>query len=276
MRPVWLIEAGVYGADADPLLAEIRRQGMTAEVVSHRTLLKEKDIVAGGQPLADGDCVLAYGTFPFARQIQLHRRWIPGAWCDPANLDCSCYYPHFGKSLLNQRYEILPAAEATRQRDRLYEEFGPDDEVFARPTGCHKAFTGRCIYKDDFASALSPATFDPDAQVVVAAPSEIGREWRLVVAEHRVVAGSQYAVEGSKCVQAGCPTDVRAFAEQMLAEVRWRPDPIFMMDVCECEGRLWLVELSGFSCSWLYACDLEAVVAVAGEVADREWERRQA
>ena len=28
MRPVWLIEAGVYGAEADPLLAEIRQQGM--------------------------------------------------------------------------------------------------------------------------------------------------------------------------------------------------------------------------------------------------------
>jgi hypothetical protein len=34
MPPVWLIEAGVYGAGADPLLAEIRRQGMAAAVVA--------------------------------------------------------------------------------------------------------------------------------------------------------------------------------------------------------------------------------------------------
>ena len=85
MRPTWLIEAGVYDTEADPLLAAIRRQGMAAEVVPFRTLLKEKDIVAVGRPLAEGDCVLGYGTFPFARQIQLHRRWVPGAWCDPAN-----------------------------------------------------------------------------------------------------------------------------------------------------------------------------------------------
>jgi hypothetical protein len=64
MRPTWLIEAGVYGAEADPLLAEIRRQGMAAEVVSHRTLLKEKDIIVGDRTLADGDCVVAYGTYP--------------------------------------------------------------------------------------------------------------------------------------------------------------------------------------------------------------------
>src|SRR5271166_836686 len=33
------------------------------------TLLKEKDIVAGRRPLADGDRVIAYSTFPFARQV---------------------------------------------------------------------------------------------------------------------------------------------------------------------------------------------------------------
>jgi len=271
MRPVWLIEAGVYGAEAEPLLAEIRRQGMAAELLPFRTLLKEKDVVAGGRPLADPDCVIAYGTFPFARQAQLHRRWVPGAWCDPDNLDCRCYFAHFGKYLLNRHHAILPAVEAVRQRERLYETFGPDDEVFARPAGCSKVFTGRCVYKDDFASALSPATFDPDAQVVLAAPREIRREWRLVVAEDRVVAGSQYAVEGSKCVEPGWPAEVRAFALGMLAEVRWRPDPIFMVDIGESDGRLWLVELSGFSCSWLYACDLEAVVAAAGELAERAW-----
>jgi hypothetical protein len=31
---------------------------MVAEVVPFRTLLKEKDIVAGGRALADGDCVI--------------------------------------------------------------------------------------------------------------------------------------------------------------------------------------------------------------------------
>lgn len=71
----------------------------------------------------------------------------------------------------------------------------------------------------------------------------------------------------------GCPAEVQAFAENMLAEVRWRPDPIFMLDVCEAEERLWLVELNGFSCSWLYECDLATVIAKASEMARRAWER---
>src|SRR5215471_11801147 len=100
MRPTWLIEAGVYGDEAEPLLAEIRRQGMAAEVVPFQALLKQESIVAGGQRLAEGDCVIGYGTFPFARQIQLHRGWVPGAWCNPQNLDCVAYFSYFGKFLL--------------------------------------------------------------------------------------------------------------------------------------------------------------------------------
>ena len=53
MRPAWLIEAGVYGEEAVPLLNEIRRQGMAAEVVPYQALKKgAAPVVAGGQPLA--------------------------------------------------------------------------------------------------------------------------------------------------------------------------------------------------------------------------------
>ncbi len=108
---------------------------------------------------------------------------------------------------------------------------------------------------------------------MVAAPRDIGREWRLVVVENEVIAASPYGDEGSKCVQPGCPVEVKTFAEQMLGEVRWRPDPIFMLDVCEADGRLWLVEISGFSCSWFYQCDLSAVVNRVSEVAGRSCQR---
>src|SRR4051812_3747148 len=125
-RPIWLVEATVYGAEAEPLFAEIRRQGMTVQALTYRGLQKEKTF-------ADGECVLGYGTFPFAREIQLHHRWTPGAWCDSANLGCACYLAYFGRFLLNQHYAILPGVEAIRQRDWLFEVVGKEDEVFVRP-----------------------------------------------------------------------------------------------------------------------------------------------
>ena len=273
MRPLWLIELGVYGVEADPLLAEISRQGMVVDVVPHQALKKGAEVVIAGQRPADGDCVLGYGTFPFARQIQLHRNWIPGAWCDPGNFDCLTYFAHFGKFLVNQRYTILPGVEAIRQQSWLFSIFGRDDAVFARPAGCHKLFTGRCIDREAFTAALAPTRYDLATAVVVAAPKDIGREWRLVVAEDKVIAASQYAERGHRSLSSGCPDDVRDYTEAMLREIRWRPDPIFMLDVCESEGRLWLVELNGFSCSWLYLCDLATVVARASELATRSWEK---
>lgn len=259
VRLTWIVEAGIYGDEIQPLLVEIRRQGMEVELVPFKVLQK-------GLPVPDGACVIAYGTFPFARQVQLHSKWSPGAWANLTNLECTTYFAYVGRFLLNQPYIILPGAEAIRQQDWIYETFGPD-EVFVRPSGCTKIFTGRCIYQDDFSSGLSVTRFDPATLVVIASPRQIQREWRLVVAGDEIVAASQYALEGAKAVQPGCPGEVTAFVEAMLREVKWRPDPIFMMDVCESDGRLWLVELNGFSCSWIYGCGVKAVVdAVASLV----------
>ena len=87
----------------------------------------------------------------------------------------------------------------------------------------------------------------------------------------RVVSGSRYAAGGERCVRAELPGEVAAFAEAMLADVRWRPGPIFMLDVCESDGSLWLVELNNFSGSWEYEPDLCAVVGAASELAERNW-----
>jgi hypothetical protein len=51
MTPTWLIESGVYGKEIEPLVAEIRRQGMTVESISHRILAQRNRLNAGGQPL---------------------------------------------------------------------------------------------------------------------------------------------------------------------------------------------------------------------------------
>jgi hypothetical protein len=276
MRPTWLIEAGVYGDEATPLLDEIRRQEMLAEVVPHQSLKKGSTPVVNGESLSPDACVIGYGTFPFARQIQLHHRWVPGAWCSAENLDCATYFAYFGPYLLNQQYAIMTGVEAIRQRDWLYSVFGSDERVFVRPTSCHKLFVGRCIDRESFPVGLAPTRYDPTSLVVIAAPKSIVREWRLVVIGDRVVSGSQYAVAGERAITSDCPANVREFAATMLAEVRWRPDPAFMLDVCESAGRLWLVELNSFSGSWLYRCDLSAVIAEASELAERSWQKRQA
>lgn len=157
MQPSWLIESGVYRSEAGPLLAEIRRQGMTADLVPHAALKQGTAPIVGGQFLGDGACAIGYGTFPFARQNQLHHRWTPGAWCNPATLDCAAYYAYFGRHLLNERYAILPGVEAIRQADWLFDTFARDgSRVFVRPAACDKLFVGRAVARATVLPQSSP------------------------------------------------------------------------------------------------------------------------
>lgn len=271
--PAWLIEADVYGPEVDPLVAEVRRQGMGCGFVRHRELIKGPLPSIDEKPLSPGDCVVVYGTYPTVRHAQLHSGWIPVGWLDPVAFDCATYYPHFESFLLNRRYSVLTGVDAIRRADQVFAEFGPEGEVFARPTGVHKLFTGRCISRDQWETALAPTRYDPETKILVAPPREVGREWRLVVAGDEVIAGSQYAVGGVRDVAAGCPPEMSAFARSVLAAVNWRPDELFMLDIGEADGGFHVVELNSFSCSWLYACDLPSVVRTASELAVRTWER---
>lgn len=267
--PVWLIASAVYGPEVEPLAAEVHRQGLECRFVTYR------EIVKGPAPLAPGACAVVYGTYPTVQHAMLRCGWSPGGWCSAEKLDCSAYYPHFAQFLLNERREILPGITAIQERNRIFSEFGSSGVVFTRPTCVHKLFVGRLISETDFETALAPTRYDPETQIVVAEPQELGREWRLVVAGDRVVGASQYADQGRKSVAPGCPDGVREFAAAMLHDVRWRPDELFMLDVCETWRGFRLVELNSFSCSWLYACDFAPVVATASLAASQAWERSQ-
>jgi len=275
MRPTWLFEADVFGQTAEPLKAEIRRQGLWCHVTRQDLLARGYGDIDSGHRLEPCDCVIACGCFPFAWFIHEHRAWLPGVWCTPEALACSTYYAHFGPFLLNRKHVITTGVEAVLNRDTILAEMGREGRVFLRPDGCQKTFTGRVVDEDEFAAALAPARYDTTTRVVIAELRPIAREWRLIVVEGTVVGASQYLMRGELRVEAGCPASVLAFAQQMLDSVAWWPDDAFMLDVCESEGDLFLLELNGFSCSAIYPCDYRAVVAAVSDLATRTWQHRQ-
>jgi hypothetical protein len=274
MSPTWLFEADVFGLTADPLKTEIRRQGLWCHVTRQNLLASGGGDSFGDHRIAPDDCVIACGCFPFVRFVLDNRRWVPGGWCTPESLACSSYYPHFGPYLLNRRHLFTTGVEAVHDRDAIFAALARDGQVFIRPDGCQKTFTGRVVGVDEFAAALAPARYDPATRVVVAEPRPIAREWRLVIAEGVVVGASQYLVDGEIRSEPGCPRAVCAFVAEMLTAVAWRPDEIFMADVCESGGELYLLELNGFSTSAIYPCDYRAVIAAASALATRRWEQR--
>ena len=121
----------------------------------------------------------------------------------------------------------------------------------------------------DFAALDHGFYFDDPALPVVVAPVRaVGREWRYVVVDRRIVAGSAYASDGRSAL----PDDPRgspwAFASDVAQQID-PPEDVYVMDVCEADGRLWLLELNPFSGADLYACDCHDVVSAVGNAALR-------
>ncbi len=271
MRPIWLIEANVDGLPSEALKAEARRQGMAVHVVKHIQNLPVPKDIAGAEAVPRDACVVFRGSLPLMRYIQASRRWKPGGWCTFSELACSTYYAYFGPYLLNREYTLLPAAEALRLADSLFARYGSGGVLFIRPDSVEKNFNGKLADRATFLRTISGVAFDPTLLILVALPRQILREWRLIVANGTVVAGSQYAARGEIQAQEGCPDEVLGFATTVLQEIDWRPDPLFIMDVCESEDGLRLVELNSFSCSGHYLADVPTVVRTASELASCCW-----
>jgi hypothetical protein len=270
MVPSWLIEANVFGDSFEPLKVEIRQQGMAWDVVQPGPFLNGLTPTVRGYRLKDRDCVIFSGTYPLMRHLQLNYHWVPGGWCTAENFDCSRYYPHFGRYLLNQDHTVLPLQEALNQLDALFGRFAQEGRVFFRPCGVQKTFTGRCADPDAFTLALESARY-AGGSILVAPPRRIDREWRVVIGRGRFLAGSQYRLGNRLHVVAGCPAEVRQFVETVLAAVPYRPDPLFILDVCACGGQLYVLELNSFSCSGFYQCDPAVIVQEVKHLALEAW-----
>lgn len=107
---------------------------------------------------------------------------------------------------------------------------------------------------------------DPALPVVVAPVRSVGREWRYVVVDRLVVAGSAYASDGRSALPDDPGGSPWAFASDLARQID-PPEDVYVMDVCEADGQLWLLELNPFSGADLYACRCQDIVAAVGGAA---------
>jgi len=263
----WVIESKPFGGDADAILSSVKKNGM--EVIEVDFL----DYIAGkynSEYLPSGDeCVITYGSLSLVRRVRQDRpNWIPGAWYTSDNFRCNNYYPYFAEYLLNKDYIILPLGELVR-RGTLLKEFG--SKAFVRPVTGWKTFTGSVVDLKD----VSLATFGYEhwdkgktELVVIASEKSICNEWRFVVCNKRVIAGSKYITNEEieyKKVYNGRVWD---YAQSVISDIEWEPDPIYTIDICESvHGKLFVLELNAFSTSGLYDCDPDVVVETASDLA---------
>jgi hypothetical protein len=271
MKPTWLIETGVWKDDnVRRMIALLRDLGLAVHAEQYTYLGGTEFEVVG----EDGP-VIYYGSLNTAEYLRIrHNNWVPLIWFDANAFSCRSYFAHWGKFLLQERYAFYPLAELLRMKDYLYRAFGTDGIVFIRPDDNDKSFAGRRVPADNFApwyEEVHAAGTDPAALVLVASPVRIEAEWRFVIADRKVVAGSPYKW-GGKVELAGDAFRAAARFAAEIAAAPWQPRPIYCLDVAYTgAGRYRLVEIGGINSAGLYRCELLPVIRAMNEIAVREF-----
>ena len=276
MKVNWLIDADLFDGYRDELIAAIHDQGHSAKVIRTPSPPFRWDDIGCSyrDTFPEGACVVSHGDIELVTRIRQERRWTPGAFATVENFFWSSYACHYGEYLLNREYIMLPFGELERCREFLFRTVGRDDRIFVRPDSPLKLFTGQVVTRETFDADLEFMAFyefPVNSLVVVGAPREIEAEWRFVVADHTVVAGSRY--KSGEELDYNPEFDDNAFQlATTIAALEYQPDPVWVVDICRLtDGSYHLLEIGGFSFADLYQCNKADVVKAVSEVAEAAW-----
>jgi hypothetical protein len=203
--------------------------------------------------------VLFHGSLGLAAAAA--KAWSPGAFCKTEAFHCSAWYPLAKKWLLHRDFRVLPASALCRMQFEIGEALGSSDALFIRPDSPLKPFAGRVLPVGSISlRALDFGFyFDDEELPVVAAPvRKVEREWRYLVVERRVVAGSAYSAEGREPL-ADDPSGEPWKSAQTIAAELPAPEAVYVLDLCTADGELRLLELNPFSGADLYAMNAATV-----------------
>ncbi len=273
----WLLERDVFHEDLDPIKLAIEQAGMEYKEVRYIPLGADNNF----DDYFPGEaCVIAYGSINFTAAVNRETNWVPGVWGNRKNLECTHYYPRLGKYLLNSDYIMLPYGELNRKKHfLLYSFYGRDnfsigienDHMFMRPNSPLKSFTGQTVSKYRYYEDVRRLGFydvEPEHLVIVSSAKELDEEWRMIVIDGVVVAGSQYKIGGLTQIREGYPAEVLNFSQEVADE--YRLDDAYVIDVARYQGSLKLVEVNSFSSSGWYLADKPAIVAAASIFAAKQ------
>jgi hypothetical protein len=240
----WVLERDVFPDGHEALASAVLIAG--ARVVSW-----QDGWWSDGRWPRPAEPVVFHGSLGNADRIGRELPWSPGAFCSTNHFACSEWWPRSAEYLVTPRYALTTVADLVDSGPP--EEFG--ERVFVRPDSPLKPFSGRILRRDQITlRALDHGFYyDDDALPVVVAPEiAIGDEWRFVVVAGTVIAGSDYTPQGRTAGAALSPDHPAwGYAADLVSKVE-APDPVFVLDVCESDTGLHLLEFNPFSGADLY------------------------
>lgn len=266
MKVNWLLQTDVFDENLDELKKEIKNQGHKYTIVDYKPFSDNKEQL----DLKFEGPVLFYGSINFGQQILRGTNWTPGVYCDSCKYDCSYYYLHLHDYLLNNDFSLLPFGFL--EKNKFYYRHIYDDLVFVRPNSGTKSFTGQVVdvSERNFVNKLKAFGVKDEELILVSTPLHIKKEWRLIVTD-KVITGSQYKDKFKHVESPELPERVVKFANNLLLKTKFRPEPIWTLDICESGDKLYVLEIGCFSCAGFYMSDVSKIVKEASTQAILTW-----
>jgi len=202
-----------------------------------------------------------YGGTNFIKLVHDSGRWTPGAFFGDS-FSMRSYVQHYGADMLCHPCTFTTLREfAASHRD-------PSELFFVKPNLDLKEFAGEVM---EFNSVVTwernlrhelPCSKHPgltaDTEIMVSTPYGIAHEWRLFMVRGRVSSGSHYRAYRDLEVYPDVPQKVIERAEELCH--RWTPADVFVLDIGESSGNLYVIECNCFNSAGFYASDVEKVM----------------
>ncbi len=275
MKPIWILEDFLCDGATQNLANEVRAQGMECIVWNVLQIMDMDKEIEIQKDVRKNQCIIFMGSVGMVQNIQKYSNWIPGTWANFKDLECQNYYSHLNKYLLNKDNMILPVGELSSRINECFEKFGESDTIFIRPNRCDKSFSGTVLFKEridkDLQWIVDPTFSNPNDIVYVSSPKNIVSEFRFIAAGDEIITGSLYKTNGRVTVKAVYDLEAIKLARE-IAVIPYTSDIMKVIDICKTKDGLYhLLEIGGFSCAGLYACDLTEIVKHVSKIALKEW-----
>jgi hypothetical protein len=259
----WVLEPDIFPETHEPIRNAIRDRG-------HRLVDWSDAWWSDGVPTrVPNSYVVFHGSLGNAARIASELPWTPGSFCPVESFRCSSWYESARQWLVHNDWQICTANELVANAPGIAKKLGSPDRLFVRPDSPLKPFSGRVVDVGTLSLAKLDHGFyyDDDSLPVIAAPiQKIGNEWRFVIVNRSVVAGSAYDPKTRKPLAAPLDSAAAVFASTVASAIP-APEIVYVLDVCECNDQLRLLELNPFGGAALYACDANAIIDAVSAIA---------
>lgn len=196
-----------------------------------------------------------YGATRWIDNIYRNNKWNPGVFFNPESV-----YTYWAAKY--KGFTLNSDARHTTLNELGAEDHPKDELMFIRPESDQKEFAGDVMKFGDIKQWSRHINCDDidlgSVPIIVAPPVGIAHEWRMFMVDGEPIAGSHYRSYHKLKVSPDVPSEVMEFTRARAKE--YSPSPVFIMDIGESGGDLYVVEIGCFNSAGFYDADVEKIV----------------